>query len=294
MSKLERLVMFVTVVEENSFIGAAKKLRMTNAAISKQITALEKALGTLLLTRTTRQLSLTEAGQIYFEHAKEVIQGMKEMDALFSDMRSEPSGHLRVCTVRHFAKCYIIPHLQEFYACYPKISIDLEFSETMPNLLKEGIDINIGNAMLGALNDVHRKIAETRYVYCASPAYFEKHGIPKKPEDLIKHRYITHMNRRPDNVLKFNKNKIITVNPFMRINDAEMIKQCALEGLGIIKLHQYAVREYLQTGELKEVLQGFDNEVHTIYLRYPECRYIPPKTRHFIDFFVKKVERETY
>lgn len=179
MSKLERLATFVTVVEENSFIGASKRLGISNAAVSKQVTGLEDDLGMQLLNRSTRKLSLTEAGQLFFEHARRVANEMNELEALFSGMKAEPSGPLRVTSGRHFAERYVIPHLLEFSTLFPKVEVQLDVCERVPDLAREGIDINVGHSIVGGPNDIHRKIAETRYVICASPEYLEKHGVQK-------------------------------------------------------------------------------------------------------------------
>ena len=205
MSKLERLQTFVKVVEENSFTAAARHLRISNVAVTKQINALEDELGVQLLVRTTRKLSLTEAGRVCFEHAKILSNNLQEMEGLFSEMRSEPV-EIKVGCSPYLAETFLVPHLHEFLTLYPKISLTLEIYERIVELAKEGVDINIGHNLAYIsrdAQDIVRSIGSTRYILCASPAYLEKFGIPKKPKDLLKHRYITHSMRRPDNVLEF-------------------------------------------------------------------------------------------
>jgi DNA-binding transcriptional LysR family regulator len=294
MSNLKRLVVFATVVEENSFAAAARKLGITNAAVSKQVMALEDELKAQLLHRTTRRLKLTEEGTIYFEHAKRIVKEMREIESLFLDIKGEPSGHIKVVTARHFAEYYIIPHLDEFLKLYPKISLELLIQERLLDMAKEGIDVNVGHAFVGGPDDIHRKIAEVKYAFCASPAYLEKFGTPKTPEDLHKHRYITHRNRVPNNVLKFRNKKEIRIDPFLRLDDSRMMIACAKKGLGIIKLHRYAMAEDIKRGELVEILDGWDTSIQPIYLCYQPQRYVHRKIRTFIDFFCAKVIKETY
>lgn len=294
MSKLERLETFIAVVEENSFVRASVKLGISNAAVSKQVSCLEKDLGVQLLNRSSRQLTLTESGHLYYEHAKKLAEGIKDIDSLLSDLRKEPSGPLFVSCGRHFAECLIIPHLFEFNKSYPKIQLRLDVSERLHDLAREGIDINMGHSRVGGPHDIHRKIASTRYVICASPDYLAQNGTPLKPEDLYKHRYITHSSRDPDNVLLFKKGKELHLEPFMRINDTLIMKSCAIQGIGVVKMHHYAVADALKDGKLVEVLNGFDETIQNIYLCYQPTRYLQPKIRHFIDFFVAKISRENF
>lgn len=294
MNNLKRLVIFVHVVEEGSFAGASRRLKITNAAVSKQVIALENELKVQLLNRTTRRVELTEAGAIYYDHAKRLVGEMREIESLFQDMKAEPSGHLRIGTVRHFAECYIIPYLDEFLSLYPKLTMEILILERLVDLAKEGIDLNVGHAFVGNPNDIHRKIAEVRYAYAASPEYLKKWGVPKKPEDLLQHRYITHCKRVPDNALQFKNGKEIRIEPFLRFDDSRMMVVSAKRGLGIVKLHLYAMAEAIKKGELVEILHGWDTSIQPIYLCYQPQRYVHPKIRHFIDFFCAKVSKETY
>jgi DNA-binding transcriptional LysR family regulator len=289
MHNLKQLITFVKVVEEQSFAGAARRLRITNAAISKQVRALEDEMKILLLNRTTRRLSLTEAGKVYYEHAKRLVYEMNEIETLFHEIRAEPKGVLKIASARHFAECYLIPYLEDFLKKYPKISFELLIVERTPNLEREGIDISVGHTYVGGQDDIHKMLTKVRYAFCASPSYLQQFGIPKSPEDLKKHRYITHSNRIPDNVLTFKNTKEVRLEPFLRIDDSRIMVECAKQGLGIVKLHHYAIKEEIQKNELVEILQEFDSTTQPIYLCYQPHRYLHPKIRHFIDFFSKKV-----
>lgn len=293
MAKFEQLVTFITVVEEKGFAAAGRKLNISNAAVSKQITKLENGFRTELLIRTTRQLALTESGQHLYALAKKFRTEFEEIENLFSGLRKEPSGTLTIGCTWHFAEVVLIPNLMEFYEKYPKVSLDIINVERLPDLYKEGIDINIATALIGRDDYIHRKIAETKYTYCASREYLKKFGTPQKPKDLLKHRYLTHTGRMPDNVLEF-KSKKITLEPFMRLNDSRIMIQCALQGLGIIKLHRYALEELIKEGALVEVLKECDEAIQPIYLYYQLQRFLPPKLRCFIDFVCAKIKAEVY
>lgn len=290
----KHLLTFLLVIEENSFAGAARKLHLTNAAVSKQINTLEESLGVILIKRTTRKVTLTEAGHLFYDHAKNLANEINEIQSLFSTYKKEPSGHLKIGSSWHFAEHILIPNLEEFSKLYPKITIELLIIEKIPDLSKEGIDINMGHTFVGGPDDIIKKVGETRYVLCASPAYLDTYGIPKKPQDLVKHRYITHRMRQPDNVLTFKKGVEIVLDPFLRLNDSRTMIQCALNHLGIIKLHRYAVTNEMKQGRLIEILKGWDDSKQPINICYQPQRYVQPKIRTFLDFIYSKISKDLF
>ncbi len=165
----------------------------------------------------------------------------------------------------------------------------MHLEERVPNLAKEDVDIVIGTSIPGPSEAIQRTIGKTRYIFCASPSYLERFGTPQKPADLIHHRYITHSMRLNDQVLTFDDFEL-NLDPYLRINDTGAMLKCALNGLGIVKLHDYMVNESLAAGRLIEVLQPFSQEVYSIYLYYMENRYLNPKIRFFIDFVLEKLK----
>ena len=174
MSKYERLVTFVTVFEEASFAACAKKLKISPAAVSKQISTLEKELGFMLFTRSTRKLALTEAGLHYFEQAKKVIREMAEIDALAQEVQKEPFGMLKVASLRYYAEHSILPHLPAFLNTYPKLQLNLELIERFPDLDREEIDIVVGLSRPLSLDSIQKTIGYTDYCMCASKKYLKK------------------------------------------------------------------------------------------------------------------------
>lgn len=294
MGKFERLYTFLLAAEDKNFTKVGKQLGISNVAVSKQINALESEVGMQLFIRSTKQVILTEAGEICYERAKKIAHEMQEMDALFSELRFEPAGPLKVGTSRFFAEKFIIPNLPEFLNKYSKIEMTLEYLERPPDLAKEELDVNIGHRYVGGPNDIIRRVGSSIYVLCASPQYLTRFGVPKHPQDLQKHRYLTHRMRNPDNVLIFDKGLEILVKPYLYFNDSLFMKSSALQGLGIIKLHKYAVAEELKRGTLVEVLQGFDTSEQVLYLAYQPYRHLQAKIRAFIDFFVPKISLEDF
>lgn len=289
MSKFERMDTFIKVIDSNSFSLAAKSLKISSAAVSKQISALEEELGVKLLNRTTRSLILTEAGRIYYDYCQKLLNMVREADSLVSHMRVEPSGHLHVISGRHFAETFIIPHLKEFMTQYPKVTINLELAERVPDISKENIDIVFGMSIHGPPDAIQKKIAMTRYVICASPQYLKKNGTPLTPKELLKHHYIAHSMRKPDNLITFKNGQQIYLNPILKLNDTEAMLQCALDGIGIVRLHDYMVEQAIANGKLVELLKKYSEPELPIFYYYQQSRYVHSKIRLFLDFIIDKI-----
>jgi DNA-binding transcriptional LysR family regulator len=288
MSKLEQIEAFISVIQENSFVAAARKLDISTAAISRQVSRLEKNLGAQLLMRTTRQIALTEIGAEYYKHCQKALAEIREGDELILGAQAEPVGILNLTSNRHFANEYLIPHLAEFIKLYPKLILNLELAERFPDFTEENIDILFGVSLEGPPNLVRKRITKTRYVLCASPDYLQKKGIPKTPDELINHDYITH-SMRPDNYIYFRGNKKISLQPILYLNDCQAMLECAIRGIGIVLLHDYIVRDAINKGLLIEILQPFQESEKAVYLYYQMQRYLQPKIRHCIDYFTKKI-----
>lgn len=285
MSKFDRLTTFVTVFEEGSFAACARKLGISPAAVSKQISLLEQELGFELLQRSTRRLKLTEAGSSYFDQARKVMQEMAEIDALGQTMRAEPFGKLTVSSQRYWAETYILPRLGAFLQSYPKLQLTLELMERLPDLEREEIDIVLGLSRSLSINSIQKTIGHTRYVLCASPSYLKKYGTPKEPQDLRAHRYINHVLRVPVHTIHFKDGLEFYVEPYLLLNDTGAMKECAVNGLGIVKLHHYVVEDELNKGSLLEILPEYNEPKQPIFASYSAHKHVPSKIRCFLDFF---------
>ncbi len=280
---------FVLTAALGSLAAVARKLKVSPAAISKQLTRLEKELGLQLLMRSTRRIELTEVGLNYCLQCQRILEEVEVAAALISQVKAIPAGILKIVSGRHFANSYIVPHVKEFLLKYPQIQLNLELAERIPDLNLEGIDILIGMSLSATGEVIQKKIAKTSYVLCASPNYLKQFGIPKKPQDLKSHRYITHSMRKPDHELLFRNKESLTLDPYIQVNDVQTMLNFALQGLGIVKLHQYVVKDDLEQGRLQEVLMTYKEAELPIYLAYPQRRYISSKIRCFIDFISNKI-----
>jgi DNA-binding transcriptional LysR family regulator len=291
MTTLNRILTFAKVAEHQSFVGAGRALGISKVAVSKQISQLEQELGVTLFLRTTRNVSLTEAGIQLLGAAEPFLAELNDLEGILHGLGKEPSGRLRILSNPYFAKTIIIPHLNAFHDQFPKVTVEIDFSERIADFEKENIDLMIGMSISGPENSVQRKIMTTRYVLCAAPSYLKKHDQPLKPADLKQHAYITHTMRKPNDALIFKSKLEIHLQPILYLNDVDAMVQCALEGMGIIAVHDYAVNSFLQSGALVEVLKGALKSEVPIWVCYPERRYIAPKVRQFIDFILEKMAK---
>jgi DNA-binding transcriptional LysR family regulator len=289
MNKLKTMKTFMLVVEEGSIALAAKILGITKAAASKQLIDLETNLNTQLISRTTRTHRLTDTGRLFYESLKKVFAALDEAESIVDDSYQQPIGTLRITSNRHFGEKYIVSNLREFSFLYPDLKIDLELSDRFPDLEKENIDILCGVEYEGHDDYVRKKIFSAYHILCASPEYLGNFGIPKKPEDLKRHRYITHSSRNPSNLLAFPNNKEIHLDFHLRLNDARIMLECALAGLGIIKIFNYHTEEAIKSGKLVEILKSFREPEKEIYIYYQQQKFLPKKIRLFLDFLYKKV-----
>lgn len=265
---------------------AARYLRITPAAISKHVLSLENQLGIQLLHRSTRRSELTPEGMIYFEHAKLILEAYRQAEAAVSETREEPSGTLKLVCGPQVGNLYVIPHLKEFLELYPKIRLNIEMTQTLPDLEKEKVDLVIGLTQAIPANWVQRTLTYARWVFCAAPNYLENHGIPKKPTDLKQHQIITRIQRNPNNLMEFTTGEKILFEPYIYFNDTRAIRRAALAGLGIAQLHDYIVAEDIKANRLVEILKTHTEQKKTIpiHLSYFPAHHLHPKIRHFIDF----------
>ena len=280
--------LFVAVAEAGGIAQIANKQGVSSAAISKQIAILEKHLNVALFHRSNRRMNLTNIGEVYLQHCKNILSAVIEANNAILQVKTEPTGMLRIASGRYFAEHFIIPHLADFLQQYPQLMLDVVLSETVPNLKNEDIDIAFGSNKSLSADLVCRAVAVSQHVLCASPQYLKKFGIPKKPADLYKHRYITHSLRQRNNVLTFADKDQFILKPILRLNDAGSMLNAAIHGAGVISLNRYIVQEALAAGQLVELLEKYANSPRSIYLFYRKPRYIEPKIRAFIDFILSR------
>ncbi len=287
--QLSQVKAFVLIAKHNSLAKAAHELKISPPAVSKQLANLEIELGICLIERTTRSLTLTDAGECFLEQSERILEEVETSIALASKLKAPPKGSLTILTAPFFGKDHIFPHLNEFSELYPDLRLDIELSERTSDLKTEGIDVLIGSCLKIHGEIVQKPMLKTQYILISSPAYLKKHGTPKVPKDLMDLHYITHRGRSPDNKLVFSNKEKLHLRPFLKLNSTVSIAQLVEEGLGFAMLHEFVVKDQLEKGTIVRILDDYMYTDCTIYLAYPKKKFISRATRCFIDFFVGKL-----
>ena len=297
MKNLVGMAIFARVAEARSFSAAARRLNLSKSMVSKEVTKLEKSLGARLLNRTTRQLSLTEIGAAFYEHCARVVQEAEEAELLVGRLHTEPRGVLKLTVPVAFGTLHIASALPEFLARYPEMQIDMTLSDRFFDLAEEGFDLSIRIARSLPPTVVARQLAPINRVVCATPAYFEKHGVPATPQDLERHNCLIYTHANPDLLWRFKGDDgevVVPIRGNLRLNDDEALWQAVLGGLGISLLPTFIVGEDLQSGALKEVLGQHVPVEQNLYALYLPNRHLSAKVRVFIDFLVARFAPTPY
>ncbi|MBA3721238.1 MAG: LysR family transcriptional regulator [Parachlamydiaceae bacterium] len=287
------LVSFIEVVNRASMADDARHLRITPAAVSKHILSLENGLGIQLLRRSTRRIDLTHEGALYFEHAKLILEAYQQAEAAVSHSKEEPSGLLKFVCGPQIGNLYVIPYLKEFLERYPKLRLHIELTQTMPDLEKEKIDVVVGLTAGVPVHCIQRTLTHSRWVFCASPEYLKKYGIPKKPADLTQHRIITRIQRQPNNLIEFETGESVPFEPYLYFNDTRAIRRSVLHGLGMAQLHDYIIADDIKENRLVEILSKYTEQKKTIpiHISYFPATHVHVKIRKFLDFMVEIAAR---
>lgn len=286
MNKIALIQTFCKVAQYCNFTGAAKSLNISAAAVSKQIKHLEQELGVALFLRTTRKVTLTSVGAAYYQEVQSVLLALEHACGVISTSKIEPSGVIRVQSSRFFAEKIILPRMPAFQDKYPKVILDLQIAEEIPHLFEESLDVVFGMSLSVASNSVQKKISTTRYVFCASPEYVQKQGLPASIFDLKNHRYLTHGMRKPSDCWVFEGDVTVSLNPTLYVNDAEALTDCACRSMGIAALHHYQVAEALQQGLLVDVLPEVPMPAIPLFLYFNPAKFMQPKVKLWIDAMV--------
>jgi DNA-binding transcriptional LysR family regulator len=296
MDALADIAVFVRVVERGSFTLAADELELSRAVVSKYVSRLEERLGARLLHRTTRRLSLTEAGAALFEASRGAIERIEEAEGAVAQLQSEPRGRLKVSAPMSFGILHLGPALTDFSREHPRVSLDMRLDDRFVNLVEEGIDVAV---RIGALTDsslVARKLATTRTIACAAPAYLAEHGEPEAPEDLAAHNCLIYSYLSTANVWRFTapdgRDIPVAVNGSFRINNGIVLGEAAAAGHGILLTPSFYVAPLLRDGRLKRILTNYRLPELGIHAVYPQRDHVPPKVRAFVDFLAKRFGRK--
>jgi DNA-binding transcriptional LysR family regulator len=292
--KLQGMSVFAQVVEAKSFSVAAARLGISKSRVSRDVSALERSLSVKLLNRSTRKLSLTEGGAIFYEHCARIVQEAELAEQHITQTQSEPAGLVRVTCVQAFALRHLLPALTEFQLKYPEICIKLSLSNRTLDLGDEGYDIGIRASLNPDPNLVARKLADNRKVLCASPAYLKRRGVPRRVEDLGKHDCVLFPPLAPKGMWTLRRDGrkySVPIAAKFETDDMDAVHAAVIAGLGIGLLPVYVAGADLQQRRLLPMLRQFDVLPDAgIYLVYLPNRTLPLRVRTLIDFLVERFE----
>ena len=283
---------FVAVVECDSFSSAASRLGMTKSAVSKRISVLEDSLGVRLFNRTTRKLTLTEAGEQLSDYARSSFTLAQDGFAAISKFQGKPKGTLKINAPMTFSRLHLVPYIKEFLELYPELEVVLSMDDKVMDMTEGAFDVGI---RIGELKDsslVAKKLVDCKSVVCAAPEYVEQFGRPSNPEELVNHNCIYYSLFKAGVEWTFFKNgKKTKVQPrgnFI-VNNSDAIAEILLQGLGICQMPTFIVSKHLSSGALVTLLEGYSLPNHAIYAVYPERKHLPEKVSVFINFMKEKL-----
>jgi len=273
---------FTAVAQAGSFSRAAKRLGRSTSQISRDIAQLETRLDLRLFYRTTRKVSLTDAGQHFLERCRKLIEDRDEAIASVNAKEEELHGHLRMTCAVGYGERFIVPLVNSFLVEHPKLSVDLELNDQVLDLVSGSFDLAIRSGGLKNSGLVATRLASRKRVICASPSYLEKAGEPSSLEDLNRHACV----RGASDTWLFNKDgKSYAFRPVGRVrcNSASAVLDAGLRGLGLCRLPDFYVDDYLKTGELVLLLDGYRPRDESVWAVYPHRRHVPPKVRLMLE-----------
>lgn len=279
---------FVYVAEQESFTQASNLMAISTAQVSRQISALEQRLNVKLFYRTTRKVSLTEEGAIFYQHCRSVLDGLEEAERAITNLQTKPQGKIKISMPTTYGEQQILPLLNDFVLKYDHVEVDAHLTNRQVDLIEEGYDLAI---RLGKLNDstmMARKLSKRSSYICASPAYLNKYGTPHSISELNKHACLL-------GTLDYwrfkvsGKEKRVRIAGKLRYNSGFGLLDAAIKGIGITQLPNYYVQQYLQSGELISLLENYQVPDEGVWAVYPHNRHLSPKIKMLVDYLYENL-----
>ncbi|GIU18747.1 MULTISPECIES: LysR substrate-binding domain-containing protein [unclassified Shewanella] len=273
---------FVAVAEAESFTKASQRLGISTAQVSRQISALETRLASKLFHRTTRKVSVTEVGRIYYQHCRQVLDGLEEAERAITNLQTSPRGLLKITAPVTYGEMTIAPLINDFASLYPELEVKLNLTNQKLDLVDEGYDLAI---RLGHLEDssmMAKKLSSRTQYVCASPSYISTYGIPHSLSELDQHNCLI----GTMDYWRFQENgkaRNVRVKGSLSCNSGHALVDAAIKGIGIVQLPDYYVQPYIEAGELTALLEQNRQPEEGIWALYPQNRHLSPKVRMLLD-----------
>lgn len=283
---LNEMEIFYYVVEQQSFFKAAERLGVSKSFISKRMTKLEQDLRVRLISRSTRKLTLTEAGKNFYQYCTRVVQEGEKAYSMMNELQGKPSGLLKVSIPPALAINLISPVLPKFLAQFPEVILDIELESRLVDLVKEGYDLALRSAILESSNLIAQNIFTYKNVICATTRYLQDHGIPTTGMDLAQHNCAVYSGSKSIGQIKLIKQQqteTIHIKGNMMSNQLDLIKQLVLSDTCLAILPEFMVITELQNKTLVKCLESYTLPTNNLYAIYPEREFMLPKLSHFLD-----------
>ncbi|MGP5211660.1 LysR family transcriptional regulator [Psychrobacter alimentarius] len=287
MDRIDAMRAFVSVVTEGSFSNAATAMQLSPQLVSKYVSKLEERLEIRLLNRTTRKVSLTEAGTHYFQHAQQILLSIDDMESKLGGFQQKPKGTLRISAPVSFALKHMAQLITDFQTLYPSVNVDLQLTDRKVDIVEEGFDVALRIGQLKSSSLIAKLVAPIRVILCASPDYLNKHGIPRDPEDLKNHRYLhySYMERNSkEEIYQGLSIESSQRDGGLSSNNGDLLVNAAIAGAGLALQPTFIASEAIVDGKLVIVLPEYEPETLGLYAVYAHRKLLPHKIRCFIDF----------
>jgi DNA-binding transcriptional LysR family regulator len=288
---LTSMKVFATVVETGSFAAASNRLDLSRSMASKYVAHLEEHLGTRLLQRTTRKLTLTESGSGYYERCQQILADIAEAEQGATHLTAAPRGTLRMTIPVSFGVLHMGPLVADYLKQYPDVKIDMLLSDHRVDLIEEGLDLAVRIGAMPESGLIAKKLASDRVAICGSPDYFARHGVPVTPQDLVHHNCLLYSYTPSGDEWKMagpDGEHTVKVAGSLRATNGEMVKLAALGGIGLIRQPLFLAAAEIRAGRLVEVLTEYRSYDLGVYAVYPSRKHLSAKVRTFVDFLAER------
>lgn len=296
MDRLSAIEVFAAVVEEEGFTAAARQLDVSKSYVSKQISRLEDRLGVRLLNRTTRHVSTTGEGRAFYERCAQILDDLEEAERALTQAHSEPVGTLRMTAPMSFGNKYLAPAVGDFMCEHPDIKIDIHFSDRLVDIVEEGYDLAVRVGQLQDSSLIVRRVAPTTGYVVGSPAYLNKFGHPRSPEELAEHRCLLYTYLRTGATWKLHdgggREVAVEVDGPMRANNGQALLEAARSGLGLVLTPDFIAAGALRSGVLERTLPDWHGDTGAVWALYPHRRHLSAKVRVFVDFLTERFSED--
>jgi LysR family transcriptional regulator for bpeEF and oprC len=295
MDRLHAMEIFVRVVETNSFSKAADMLELPRGSVSNIVRWLEEHVGARLLNRTTRQVSLTDDGALYYERCVRILSEIADAESLLSEKRRGPTGSVRIDTSGTIAKALLLPAIEDFYRRYPNVTVRLGLTDRTIDIIQDGVDCVVRMGDLDESSLVARRIGEARLTTCASPGYLREHGTPSTLDELNRHHGVNYVSSRTGKTFPFEfivdgEAVKIQMSGVLSVNDGSTYITAGVLGYGIIQPSRFMVADLIAQGLLQEILVSCQTPSTPLSILYPHRQNVSARVRAFMEWLAELAE----